>query len=208
MACRWRIDGWMSIGSTGIAGEEVDDVEHLEQADEVLVVGPVADPSPAVGREDVGRAGHRAEGDAVTADEQVVVRVRGMQRERGGRGRDALEDEGTVEVDALRARVDRRAGGDAAGRATPARGSPCRSPRAPAARRGGSTPARRPRGPRSGDRGGAAGSRRAAPATDCGGRSHGRPGGGAPARPPSAADRRSSSAHPSERSNQVVLSCV
>ena len=59
-----------------VAGEEVDDVEHLEQADEVLVVGPVADPPPAVGGEDVGRAGYGAEGDVVAADDQVVLRVR------------------------------------------------------------------------------------------------------------------------------------
>ena len=39
-----------------VAGEEVDRVEHLEEPDEVLVVGPVADPPAAVEVGDVRRA--------------------------------------------------------------------------------------------------------------------------------------------------------
>ena len=74
-----------------VAGEEVDDVEHLAEPDEVLVVGPVADPPAAVEVVDVRRARHRPEGDPVAADLEVVRRVRGVERERRRRGLDPLE---------------------------------------------------------------------------------------------------------------------
>ena len=93
-----------------VAGEEVDRVEHLAKPDQVLVVGPVADPPAVVEVRDVGRRGDRPERRPVAADLEVVLRVRGVQRERRGRRPDPLDDHVPVEANALAAVLDSRAG--------------------------------------------------------------------------------------------------
>ena len=80
-----------------VAGQEVDDVEVLAQAEQVLVVGPVADPAAAVHVGDVGRAGDRTERHGRSADGQAVVGVPGVEAERRGRGGDPLEHHVRVE---------------------------------------------------------------------------------------------------------------
>ena len=102
-----------------IAGEEVDDVEHLEQADQVLVVGAVADPPAAIEVGDVGRAGDRPERDPVAADREVVRRVRRVERElrrarSGSAPRPCRGRTGRAGVPASTRRAGRRAGGRAA----------------------------------------------------------------------------------------------
>ena len=55
-----------------IARQEVDGVERLGQAQQVLVVDPVADPPAAIEVGDVGRAADGPEGDPVAAQLDVV----------------------------------------------------------------------------------------------------------------------------------------
>ena len=85
----------------GVAAEEVDDVDHLAQPDQVLVVPPVPDPAAAVGVGDVRRAPHRAERDPVAAEMEVVDRVPRVERELRGGGGDPLHDEAAVQPDPL-----------------------------------------------------------------------------------------------------------
>ena len=73
-----------------VPGEEVDDVEHLRQPDQVLVVRAIADPSAAVRVDHVRGAGDRPEGRPVAADLEVVGRVGRVQRERRRRRPDPL----------------------------------------------------------------------------------------------------------------------
>ena len=156
-----------------VAGEEVDRVERLAQAEQVLVVGAIADPPAAVEVGDVGRAADRPERDPVAAELQVVLGVPGVQGERRRRGPDQLRDHVRVEPHAQRAlgRSGRRP--PAGPRAPRHRGSPCRSRTGRAGSRGGWPPARRPTRPRSGGSASGAGPRAAAAAARSG---HGPPG--------------------------------
>ena len=94
-----------------VAGDEVDDLEHLGKADEVLVVGPVAHPAAALQVGDVRGTRDGAEGHPVAADQQVPRRVPGMERERRRRGRDDRRDHRPIEPNALAAGLDACAGG-------------------------------------------------------------------------------------------------
>ena len=94
----------------GIAREEVDRVEHLEEADEVLVVGAVADPPAAIEIRDVRGAADGPERGPVAAHDQVVGRVRGVEGEGRRRGLDPLLDHRGVETDPLRTDLGARAG--------------------------------------------------------------------------------------------------
>jgi hypothetical protein len=84
-----------------IAGQEVDRVERLGEAQQVLVVGPVADPAATVQVRDVGRAADGPEGDPVTAELDVVGRVAGVEREARRRGLDQRVHHLGVEADPL-----------------------------------------------------------------------------------------------------------
>ena len=75
-----------------IARQEMDRVERLGQAQQVLVVGPVADPPAAVEVGDVGRAADGPERDPVAAQLDVVRRVPGVERELRRRRLDQLGD--------------------------------------------------------------------------------------------------------------------
>ena len=131
-----------------VAGQEVDDVEVLAQPEQVLVVGPVADPAAAVHVGHVGRAGHGAEGHGRSADGQAVVGVPGVEAERRGRGGDPLEHHVRVEAHpGLRRRRPRRRPRPAGG-GPRRRGSPCRCRAGSAATRGGWPRARPPTRPR------------------------------------------------------------
>jgi len=94
-----------------VTGDEVDDLEHLGEADEVLVVGPVAHPPAALQVGDVRGTRDGAEGDPVAADPQVPRRVPGMERERRRRSRDDRQDHRPIEPYALAADLDACAGG-------------------------------------------------------------------------------------------------
>ena len=120
-------------------------LSDLGQPQQVLVVGPVADPPAAVEVGDVRRAADGPERHPVAAELDVVRRVPGVERERRRRGPDQLGDHLRVEPDALRAGLDVGAGRRAGPRARRRRGSPSRSRTGRAARRRGSTRARRPR---------------------------------------------------------------
>ena len=131
-----------------VAGDEVDRVEHLREPQQVLVVGPVADPAAAVEVEHVRGAGDRAERDG------------GCRRCAGGapglRAWSVNDDGAVVISDDDHPRVEAHplalgstsAPGVAQQLARLARrGCPCRSPRGSAATRRGSTRARRRRRP-------------------------------------------------------------
>ena len=72
-----------------IAGQEVDGVERLRQAEQVLVVLPVADAPAAVQVGHVRRAADGPERHPVAAELEVVGRVPGVERERRRRRPDA-----------------------------------------------------------------------------------------------------------------------
>ena len=147
-----------------VARQEMDGVERLGQPQQVLVVGPVADPAAAVEVGDVGRAADGPEGDPVATELEVARGVAGMERELRRRGRDQLGDHRRVEADPLLIRARRSRRRRAAPRARRRRGSPSRSRTGRAASRHGSTRARRPTRPRSGGSAGAAGPTAAAAA--------------------------------------------
>src|SRR5690242_2172315 len=76
-----------------VAAEEMDRVEHLAEADEGLVVRPVADPSAVVEIGDVRSAGDGPERGPVAAHLEVAGGVPRMEDEARRRGADALGDE-------------------------------------------------------------------------------------------------------------------
>ena len=94
-----------------VARQEVDGVERLGQAQQVLVVGPVADPPAAIEVGDVGRAADGPERDPVATELDVTRGVAGMERELRRRGLDQLGDHRGVEAHPLRIGLDGRPGG-------------------------------------------------------------------------------------------------
>ena len=150
-----------------VARQEVDGVERLAEAQQVLVVGAVADPPAAVEVGHVRRAADGPEGDPVAAELDVVVGVAGVEREARRRRPDQLGDHRRVEPDALRIGRRPRRRPRAGPRARRRRGSPSRSRTARAASRGGWPRARRPRRPRSAGSASAAGPTVAAAARRC-----------------------------------------
>ncbi len=88
----------------------MDGVERLGQAQQVLVVDPVADPPAAVEVGDVRRAADGPEGDPVATQLDVVGGVPGVERELRRRGLDQLGDHLGIEAHALRIGGDGRAG--------------------------------------------------------------------------------------------------
>ncbi|MEI2706060.1 MAG: hypothetical protein V9E89_12590 [Ilumatobacteraceae bacterium] len=84
-----------------IAGDVVDNVEHLSQLQQVLEPGPVADAAHAVAVDVVRRAGHRAEGDMAAADAQRTPRVPGVQGELPRHGGDRRRHHLAWEPDTL-----------------------------------------------------------------------------------------------------------
>ncbi len=84
-----------------VAGEEMDGVERLAEAQEVLVIDPVADAPATVEVRHVRRTADRPECHPVAAELQVVGGVPGVQRERRGRCLDRLGDHVGIEPDAL-----------------------------------------------------------------------------------------------------------
>src|SRR3954447_2060549 len=89
-----------------VAPEEVDRVEHLAELDQVLVIGPVADPPAAIEIGDVRGARDRPERGPVAADLQVPLGVPGVERELRGYRPDPLLDHHRIEPDALATRLD------------------------------------------------------------------------------------------------------
>ena len=150
-----------------VAGEEVDGVQRLPEAQQVLVVLAVADAPPTIEVRHVRRRADRPERHPVAAELEVARRVPGVERERRGGRPDRLGDHVRVEPHALRVGRRVRARPPAAPRARPDPGSPSRSRTGPAATRRGSTRARPRRGPRSGRSAGAAGPTAAAGGGDC-----------------------------------------
>ena len=65
----------------GIARQEVDRVERLGQAQQVLVVDAVPDPPAAVEVGDIRRAADGPEGDPVAAQLDVALGIAGVERE-------------------------------------------------------------------------------------------------------------------------------
>ena len=96
----------------GVAADEVHDLEHLAQLQQILERRPVARPAVALQVDVVGRRAHRAERQVVATDGQRVVRVPGVEPERLRGGGDPLDDHAGVEADPrCRVGVDVRAGG-------------------------------------------------------------------------------------------------
>ena len=93
-----------------IARQEMDRGQGLGETQQVLVVGPVADPPAAVEVGHVRRAADGPERDPVATEFDVVSRVAGMEGEPRRRRPDALGDHVGVEPDPLRARLDRGTG--------------------------------------------------------------------------------------------------
>ena len=93
-----------------VAGPEMDDVEGLSEADEVLVVAMIPRPAAAgaVGR--IGRAPHRAEGDVAAADGEAAGGIARMQGEFSRREPDLRLDQRGRKAHALRGRIDIGAG--------------------------------------------------------------------------------------------------
>ncbi len=79
----------------------VDDVERLDQAQVVALLGERAGPSAAVEVRAERRAADRREHHMAVADHQVVGRVASAQRERRRRRGDRLDDHVGVEPDAI-----------------------------------------------------------------------------------------------------------
>ncbi len=86
-----------------ITAEQVDDVEHLPELEELPVVLVVPRPPAAVHVGAVRRARHRGIHDPVAAEPQVALRVAGMDRELGRRLFDAFRDQPPVQPDAVAA---------------------------------------------------------------------------------------------------------
>ena len=93
-----------------VAAPEMDRIETLPEADEVLIVALVAGPASARAVEGIGRARHRAERDVTPADRELARRVARMQDEFLGRKANARFDEGRIETHAPRGRIDVGAG--------------------------------------------------------------------------------------------------
>ncbi len=106
----WRTEAWMSTGSTGIAGDEVDRVEHLTQLEEVVEPDSVAGSAYAVEADDVRRAGDRAVGHPIAADVEVLLGVPTVQCELGRRKGDPFEDQLLGKANVLAGLVDIGAG--------------------------------------------------------------------------------------------------
>ena len=92
----------------GVARQEVDGVERLGQAQQVLVVDAITDPPPVVEVGDVGRAADRPEGDPVPAELDVIGGIPRVERELRRRRPDQLGDHVRIEPHAER--VGRRLG--------------------------------------------------------------------------------------------------
>ncbi len=193
-----------------VARQEVDGVERLSQPQQVLVVHAVADAPPAIEVRHVRRAADRSEGHPVAAELQVVLGVRGVQRERRRCRLDRLGDHVRVEADALRIR--RRLGPGGAQHLPGVGVEEVHAELGQDAQRGvvdrlELVGRQRPRSARS-----ACGAGRTA-AASAGGCARDRParrcaGAAAPGRPPSPCPSRVVSDQSPDRSIQVVLSCV
>src|SRR5271169_5340383 len=93
-------------GLDGIAAPQMDTVEGLAEADEVLKVAMDARPASPVAVESVGRACDRRESGKGAADDEVARRVVGVELELPRRLADLRLDERGVKMNAIRGRID------------------------------------------------------------------------------------------------------
>ena len=93
-----------------IAAPEMDRIEALAEADEVLEVAFVSLPPPARAVERIGRARHRSERDVSPADHEIAGRVARVQREFLRRQPDVGFDQRRIEPNPPRGRIDVGAG--------------------------------------------------------------------------------------------------
>ena len=93
-----------------ISGIEADAVIGLRQAQQILIVGAVADPASAVQIHDVRRRRHLPEIELPATDSDLPVRVARCDGECGGRLRRHLVDEIAVHPDPLCLAIDRASG--------------------------------------------------------------------------------------------------
>ena len=94
-----------------IAGDEMNRIETLPKPDEVLIVAPVAGPPPSRAVERIGGARHGAEGDVPTANREMTCGIARVQPERLRREADMRLNQGRVEANATRGRIDLGADG-------------------------------------------------------------------------------------------------
>ena len=153
---RWRVSTGRSVGSSGPPPSWWMTSRAADQPDVVDEVGDVAGAPAAVEVGHEGRAADRAEHEVVAAEEDVPLRVPGVELELTGRQRDELLDVIRVEPDAARRVVDVRAVAHGTGRAPGRRAPRRRSRTGSAATPDGSPRPRRRTGSRSGGTGCAA----------------------------------------------------
>ncbi len=93
-------------GLDGIAAPDVDRIETLAEANEILEVAMIAGPASSGAIERIGRRGDRTERDMAFADPDVARRVARMQREALGREADLGFHQRRIEAHAIAARRD------------------------------------------------------------------------------------------------------
>src|SRR5271169_6965073 len=93
-------------GLDGIAAPQMDTVEGLAEADEVLKVAMDARPASPVPVESVGRACDRRESGKGAADDEVARRVAGVELELPRRLADLRLDESRVKMNTIGRRID------------------------------------------------------------------------------------------------------
>jgi hypothetical protein len=104
-------DGGVNVGRLDrIAADEMNRIETLPEADEVLIVPLVAGPQPAGAIKRIGGARHGAESDVAPANREIARRFARVQLELLRREADVRLDEIGVEADATRGWIDVRAG--------------------------------------------------------------------------------------------------
>ena len=82
----------------GIASEQVNTIERLAEADQIVEVRLIAGPPPAGDIGDVGGAGNSAESQPAAADLEIVLGVACVKLVSGGRLRHALHDQCAIEA--------------------------------------------------------------------------------------------------------------
>ena len=89
-----------------IAADEMNRIETLTEAYEVLIVAPVAGPPPSGPVKRIGCARHGAEGDVPTADRKITRGIARVQPERLRREADMRLNQGRLEANAARGGID------------------------------------------------------------------------------------------------------
>ena len=76
----------------GVAGNEVDRVQHLTEFQQIVKSGPITYVAHTIEADDVRRAGDAPVGHPIAADVEVLLRVPAVQHELSRSRGDALED--------------------------------------------------------------------------------------------------------------------